>query len=147
MASLKNFDPHSLNSIKMNVLSSFSDSSVGSLISQPPKSKASTIKKELKKPQSFASGTLSHKDIQRFWGVEHKNRYDSFKSRPIVPGQVINLRQPRDSQYPVSSFLKSQILSLLFSLCGLEFFEEVVRLFYAISVFLTIVVSWKPCHG
>ncbi|KAG5606433.1 hypothetical protein H5410_027925 [Solanum commersonii] len=132
MASLKNFDPHSLISIKVNVLSLFFDSSVSTLISQPPKTKASTVKKkELKKPQSCASGSLSHKDIQRFWGVEQKNRYDSFKSQPIVPGRVINLRQLRDSQYLVSSFLKAQILSLLFSICGLEFFEEVVRLFYA----------------
>ncbi|KAG5595927.1 hypothetical protein H5410_037159 [Solanum commersonii] len=42
-----------------------------------------------------------------------------------------NLSPLKDSQCAVSSFLKAQKLSLLFSLCGLKFFEEVVRLFYA----------------
>ncbi|KAG5611022.1 hypothetical protein H5410_022303 [Solanum commersonii] len=57
--------------------------------------------------------------------------YDSFKIQPIVYGRAINLNKLRDSQCPVSSFLKAQKLSLLFSLCGLEFFEKVVRLFHA----------------
>ncbi|KAH0715178.1 hypothetical protein KY284_008083 [Solanum tuberosum] len=37
--------------------------------------------------------------MQRFWGVEQKNRYARFKSQPIVPGRVINLSQLRDSNY------------------------------------------------
>ncbi|KAH0669987.1 hypothetical protein KY285_024140 [Solanum tuberosum] len=70
-------------------------------------------------------------DMHRFWGIEQKIRYDKFKSRPIVPGRVINLSQLRDSHCQVNSFLKAQTLSLFFSLCGLELFEKVVRLFYA----------------
>ncbi|KAL3348139.1 hypothetical protein AABB24_021675 [Solanum stoloniferum] len=69
--------------------------------------------------------------MQRFWGFEQKNKYDIFKTRLIVPGCVINLSQWRDSHCPVSSFLKAQKLSLLFSQCGLELFEEVVCLLYA----------------
>ncbi|KAH0684738.1 hypothetical protein KY290_021790 [Solanum tuberosum] len=69
--------------------------------------------------------------MHHFWGVEQKNKYDDFKVRPIVPGRVINLSQLRDSHCPVSSFLKAQKLSLLFSLCGLELFEEAAHLFYA----------------
>uniref|UniRef100_M1DU72 Uncharacterized protein n=1 Tax=Solanum tuberosum TaxID=4113 RepID=M1DU72_SOLTU len=38
--------------------------------------------------------------MQTFWGVEQKNRYASFKSRPIVPGRMINLSQLRDSNCP-----------------------------------------------
>ncbi|KAL3328424.1 hypothetical protein AABB24_035852 [Solanum stoloniferum] len=57
--------------------------------------------------------------------------YDNFKSQHIVPGRVVNLSQLKDSHCLVSSYLKVQKLSLLFSLCGLELFEEVVRLFYA----------------
>ncbi|KAG5611587.1 hypothetical protein H5410_022868, partial [Solanum commersonii] len=47
------------------------------------------------------------------------------------PGRVVNLNQLRDSNCPISSFLKAQKLSLLFPLCGLELFEDDVRLFYA----------------
>ncbi|KAK4713827.1 hypothetical protein R3W88_019734 [Solanum pinnatisectum] len=62
--------------------------------------------------------------------MEQKNRYESFKSLPIVPGRVVNLSQLRDSHCPVSPFLKPKKLSLLFTLCGLELFEEAVHLFY-----------------
>ena len=62
--------------------------------------------------------------------MEQKNRYERFKSRPIVPGKVFNLRQLGDSHCPVSFFLKTQKLSLLFSICRLDIFEVVVRVSY-----------------
>ncbi|KAG5607030.1 hypothetical protein H5410_028522 [Solanum commersonii] len=63
--------------------------------------------------------------------MEQKIKCDRFKSRPIVPGRVINLSQLRDSHCQVNTFFKAQKLSLFFSLCGLKLFEKVVRLFYA----------------
>ncbi|KAH0712180.1 hypothetical protein KY289_008139 [Solanum tuberosum] len=68
--------------------------------------------------------------MHRFWGVEQKIKYENFKTRPIVPGRVVNLNQLKDSNCPVSTYLKVQKLYVLFTLCGLEFFEELVRLFY-----------------
>uniref|UniRef100_M1DKN7 Uncharacterized protein n=1 Tax=Solanum tuberosum TaxID=4113 RepID=M1DKN7_SOLTU len=133
MASLKNSDINSSSSFEVNVLSSSYSSNI-SLVSPSPSSKrraSSVKKKDQKKPRSSAYGSLSPEDMQRFWEVEQKNMYDSFKSRPIVPGRVINLSQLRNSHYPVSLFLKDQKLSMLFSICGLDFFQEVVRLFYA----------------
>ncbi|KAH0746129.1 hypothetical protein KY285_007786 [Solanum tuberosum] len=68
--------------------------------------------------------------MHRFRGVEQKIKYENFKTRPIVPGRVVNLNQLKDSNCPVSTYLKVQKLYVLFTLCGHEFFEELVRLFY-----------------
>lgn len=43
---------------------------------------------------------------------------------------MINLNQLCEFPCTVSSFLKAQKLSLFFSLCGFDVFQEVVRLFY-----------------
>lgn len=48
-----------------------------------------------------------------------------------MPGRVVNLEQLEDSHCPVSTFLRAQKLSLLLRLCGLECYEESVRMFYA----------------
>lgn len=54
--------------------------------------------------------------------------YDIFKTLPIVLGCVIDLSLLRDSHCSISSYLKAKTISLLFSLCGLEF---IVLIFYA----------------
>uniref|UniRef100_M1DC74 Ulp1 protease family, C-terminal catalytic domain containing protein n=1 Tax=Solanum tuberosum TaxID=4113 RepID=M1DC74_SOLTU len=121
-------------SFEVDILSLSSDSSTGSMasLSVSSKKRASTSKqKDSKKPRPLVAGSLSQADMQRFWGIEQKHRYDIFKSRLIVPGRVVNLSQLKDSLCPVSSYLKVQKLSLFFTLRGLELFEEVVRLFYA----------------
>ncbi|KAH0669724.1 hypothetical protein KY285_023884 [Solanum tuberosum] len=132
MASLKSSDLRSSNS--PDVFSLSSDSSDESLASPPASSKRKLFaaeKKGLKKAKLSSSGTVSPEDMHRFWGVEQKQRYERFKSHPIVLGRVVNLSELRDSNCPISPFLRAQKLSLLFTLCGLEVFEEVVRLFYA----------------
>lgn len=58
------------------------------------------------------------------------NRYKRFKSCPIVSGCVVNHSQQDHSNYQVCPFQKAHKL-LLFSLYGIEVFEESVRLFYA----------------
>ncbi|KAH0653076.1 hypothetical protein KY289_030754 [Solanum tuberosum] len=124
----------SLSSFEVDILSLSSDSSTGSMasLSVSSKKRASTSKqKDSKKPRPLVTGSLSQADMQRFWGIEQKRRYDIFKSRPIVLGRVVNISQLKDSLCPVSSYLKVQKLSMFFTFCGLELFEEVVRLFYA----------------
>ncbi|KAH0738097.1 hypothetical protein KY290_036802 [Solanum tuberosum] len=107
MASMKSSDHNSSGSITVNILSS-SNSSDDSLVFSSPsfKQKVSSVKnkKDQKKPCSSAFGFLSPEDMQRFWGVEKKNMYDDFKSRPIVPGKVFNLRQLGDSHCPPDDF-------------------------------------------
>uniref|UniRef100_M1DU89 Uncharacterized protein n=1 Tax=Solanum tuberosum TaxID=4113 RepID=M1DU89_SOLTU len=89
MASLKNFDPHFLNSIKVNILSSFSDSSVDSLISQPPKTKASTVKKkELKKPRLLC-GLEFFEEVVRLFYANICVSNDSGELETLVMGSCI----------------------------------------------------------
>lgn len=57
--------------------------------------------------------------------------YDRFKTRPIVPDVVLDLSKLKNSQFLVSFYLKAHKLSLFFTLCGLELFDEVVHLLYA----------------
>ena len=57
--------------------------------------------------------------------------YYRFKTRPIVPDLVLDLCELKDSHFPVSVYLKSHKLSLFFSLCGLELFDEAIHLLYA----------------
>ncbi|XP_049397212.1 uncharacterized protein LOC125861336 [Solanum stenotomum] len=79
-----------------DVLSLSSDSFYESLASLPMSSKrklSAAKTKDVKKAKPSSSGSLSPKDMHRFWGMEQKNRYERFKSRPIVPGRVVNLSQ------------------------------------------------------
>ena len=57
--------------------------------------------------------------------------YDHFKTRPIVPDLVLYLSQLKDSHFPVSVYLKAHKLSLFFTWCGLELFDEAIHLLYA----------------
>lgn len=49
----------------------------------------------------------------------------------MVPKHIVNLEQREESHCPISSYFRTQKLSLLLRLCGLEFYEELFRLFYA----------------
>lgn len=49
----------------------------------------------------------------------------------MVPGQVINLEKLQESHFLVISIFRTQKLSLLLQLFGLEYYEELVRMFYA----------------
>ncbi|KAG5595959.1 hypothetical protein H5410_037191 [Solanum commersonii] len=92
-------------SFEVDILSLSSDSSIGSMASpfDSSKKRASTSKqKASKKPRPLVTGSLSQADMQRFWGIEQKHMYDIFKSRPIVPGHVVNLSQLKDSLCPFS---------------------------------------------
>lgn len=59
------------------------------------------------------------------------NRYEYFQARPILFGLVINLSQLDASNCLVSPYLKTQKLSLFFTLCGIEVYEKIVTLSYA----------------
>ncbi|KAK6786088.1 hypothetical protein RDI58_014613 [Solanum bulbocastanum] len=88
-------------------------------------------KKETKKARSTCSESFSPDNSLKFWGHEQKIKYESLQKRPLVPDRVINLEQFEASHCTVSSFFRVQKLSLLLELCGLELYEEHVRLFYA----------------
>uniref|UniRef100_M1D9P8 Uncharacterized protein n=1 Tax=Solanum tuberosum TaxID=4113 RepID=M1D9P8_SOLTU len=89
------------------------------------KKRASLSKqKASKKPRPLASGSLSPSDMQRFWGLEQKHMYDNFKSRPIVPGRVINLSQLKDSHCPKNDELKTRLLGVEH---GFETLHDVVE--------------------
>ncbi|KAH0712306.1 hypothetical protein KY289_008265 [Solanum tuberosum] len=101
MTSQKPSSPSS--SFEVDILSLSSDSSTGSMASPSVSSKkraSSSKQKASKKPRPLASGSLSPADMQRFWGLEQKHRYDNFKSLPIVPSRVVNLSQLKDSHCP-----------------------------------------------
>ncbi|KAG5587491.1 hypothetical protein H5410_047925 [Solanum commersonii] len=73
------------------------------------KKRASTSKqKALKKPRPLVSGSLPQADMQRFWGIKQKHKYDNFKSRSIVPGRVVNLNQLKDSHCPMKDIKKNK---------------------------------------
>ncbi|KAH0746180.1 hypothetical protein KY285_007837 [Solanum tuberosum] len=104
MTSQKPSSPSS--SFEVDILSLSSNSSIGSMASPFVSSKkraSSSKQKASKKPLPLASGSLSPADMQRFWGLEQKHRYDNFKSLPIVPGRVVNLSQLKDSHCPYIS--------------------------------------------
>ncbi|KAH0712494.1 hypothetical protein KY289_008453 [Solanum tuberosum] len=96
MTSQKPSSPSS--SFEVDILSLSSDSSTGSMASPSVSSKkraSSSKQKASKKPRPLASGSLSPADMQRFWRLEQKHRYENFKSLPIIPGRVVNLKVVR----------------------------------------------------
>ncbi|KAH0661484.1 hypothetical protein KY284_026415 [Solanum tuberosum] len=97
MASLKNSAPSSSSEVHILSLSSnSSDESLGSL-SPSSKKRASCAKKKAPKiPRPNTTRSFSPEDMQRFWGIEQKNKSDLFKTQPIVHCRVINLSQFRD---------------------------------------------------
>ncbi|KAG5595789.1 hypothetical protein H5410_037021 [Solanum commersonii] len=132
LTSLKNVLTSPSSSFEINLLSSDSSEveSVGP--SSLTKKRPSAEKKKVSKKARFSlPDSLTDEDSLCFWGLEHKRRFMSFSKHPIVPGRVVNLEQLEASHCAVSTFFRAQKLSLLLHLCGLEFYEELVRLFYA----------------
>ncbi len=68
--------------------------------------------------------SLSHMDMQWFWGIKQKHMYDHFKNFPIVPGHVVNLSQLMNSHCPLSSYVKAQKMSILFICVVVRFFTK-----------------------
>ncbi|KAK4728754.1 hypothetical protein R3W88_021742 [Solanum pinnatisectum] len=92
----------------------------------------SVAKKKVSKKAPFSlPDSLTDEDSLRFWRLEHQIRFVSFSKRPIEPGRVVNLEQLEASHCAVSMLFRAQKLSLLLCLCGIEFYEEHARLFYA----------------
>ncbi|KAG5619627.1 hypothetical protein H5410_004845 [Solanum commersonii] len=132
MAFLKNASTSPSSSFEINLLSSDSSEAKSVDPSSSTKKRPSAAKKKVSKKARFAlPDSLTDAESLRFWGLEHKIYFVSFSKRPIVPGRVVNLEQLEASHCAVSTFFRAQKLSLLLRLCGLEFYEEHVRLFYA----------------
>ncbi|KAH0695828.1 hypothetical protein KY289_013310 [Solanum tuberosum] len=132
MASLKNVSTSPSSSFEINLLSSDSSEAESVGPSSSTKKCPSVAKNKVSKKSRFAlPDSLTDEDSLRFWGLEHKSRFVSFSKSPIVPGRVVNLEHLEVSHCAVSTFFRAQKLSLLLRLCGLESYEEPVRLFYA----------------
>ncbi|KAG5610375.1 hypothetical protein H5410_021656 [Solanum commersonii] len=50
--------------------------------------------------------------MQRFWGVEQKNKYENFKSRPVVPGRVGTKWVEKDSVKAILEMVKQTKISI-----------------------------------
>ncbi|KAG5608959.1 hypothetical protein H5410_020240 [Solanum commersonii] len=118
-------------STEVDSLSFSSDSDIAESSARPFSSKKRTSSVKNKKARSDPLISFEPEDMHNFWGVEQKRKFEAFKKRPIVPGQVINLELLEDSHCPVISLFRNQKLSLLLRLCGHELYEEPIRLFYA----------------
>ncbi|KAF3667634.1 hypothetical protein FXO38_08479 [Capsicum annuum] len=75
--------------------------------------------------------SLPPEDMHKFWTLFHKEKFLTFKNHYIISGRVINLSLLKESHCNIEYFLKSQDMSMMLHLYGLEIFEDSIHIFFA----------------
>lgn len=72
----------------------------------------------------------SQEDMQKFLGVEKKEKFENIKGLSIASWRVINLKQLKEYHCPISDVFKDQNLKFFLQVYGLKVFKDLVHLFY-----------------
>lgn len=75
--------------------------------------------------------SLPSEDMHKFWTLTHKEKFLTFMNCSLIPGWVINLSLIKDSHCKIGHFFKALGLLMMFLLCGLEVFKDLIHMFFA----------------